>query len=340
MVGREIWLHEFPIPGTVVPRATWAEAHGFNGMLLADSQNLVGDPYVELGLAAHATTRLQLGTGNTNPVTRHPAVTAAAIATVHAESGGRAILGIARGDSAVAWIGEPPASVDDFARYLTEVQGFPKGGPVDLNGMGSRTPWIAALKQPKVPVDVAASGPRVTAIGAQLADRLTFTLGADAKRLQGAIEHARATCTAAGRDPATLSLGAYFNVAVDPDLSVARDLVRGSVGIFAHYLGEPGFPRAELSAPDREVIAAVANAYDESRHGLIGSAQSAVLSDSFVDRFAVVGPAATVRDRLLRVMALGLDRLVIVLGSRDADPTLLAETNQRFADDVLPALAP
>jgi 5,10-methylenetetrahydromethanopterin reductase len=53
-------------------------------------------------VAAGQTTRIRLGTGVTNPFTHHAAVTAFAIATVHAVSGGRATLGIGRGDSALA----------------------------------------------------------------------------------------------------------------------------------------------------------------------------------------------------------------------------------------------
>jgi 5,10-methylenetetrahydromethanopterin reductase len=75
-----------------------------NGLLLADSQNLVGDVFVELGVLARATRRLGLGTGVINPVTRHPAVTAAAIASLQLGSGGRAVL-VGRGDSSLTQLG-------------------------------------------------------------------------------------------------------------------------------------------------------------------------------------------------------------------------------------------
>ena len=56
-------------------------------------------------LAAQATKQIKLGPGVTNSVTRDPAVTASAALSLHAESGGRAVLGIGRGDSAVQRIG-------------------------------------------------------------------------------------------------------------------------------------------------------------------------------------------------------------------------------------------
>jgi 5,10-methylenetetrahydromethanopterin reductase len=335
MAQREIWMHAFPIPGKTVAIAEQAEAYGFDGLLVADSQNLVGDPYVEMGLAAKATQRLRLGTGNTNPITRHPAVTASSIATIQVESEGRAVLGIARGDSSVAWIGQHPAPVATLEQYVKQVQGFLRGEPVELDGFTSTTPWIARANQPKVPVDVAATGPHVIAVGARLAERVTFNVGAATERVQPAIQHARCQ---AGLDPDALSIGAYVNVATHPDVTVARNLVRGSVGIFAHFSSMPGFPVATLSPADRTVIDKLGEAWDAAQHGLIAAAQNRVLTDDFIDRFAVVGPAEHCLERLQALLALGLDRLVIVPGSRDADPHLLAETNERFATEVLPKL--
>jgi 5,10-methylenetetrahydromethanopterin reductase len=54
----EFWMHWFPIPGRVERVAEQAEQWGFDGLVLADSQNLVGDPFVALGVLARATTRL------------------------------------------------------------------------------------------------------------------------------------------------------------------------------------------------------------------------------------------------------------------------------------------
>jgi 5,10-methylenetetrahydromethanopterin reductase len=42
--------------------------------------------------------------------------------------------------------------------------------------------------------------------------------------------------------------------------------------------------------------------------------------------------------RLHDLVALGLDRVVVVPGSRDTDPVLLASSNDMFAEQVLLAL--
>ena len=66
-------MHSFSFPRRVAELARQVEAWGFAGLLVADSQNLNADVWVELALAGAATDRIALGPGVTNPVTRHPA---------------------------------------------------------------------------------------------------------------------------------------------------------------------------------------------------------------------------------------------------------------------------
>lgn len=68
-----------------------AEELGWDHAFTPDSQLALRDPYVMLAYAAHQTSRVGLGTLLTNPVTRHPTVTASAFATLDELSGGRAI---------------------------------------------------------------------------------------------------------------------------------------------------------------------------------------------------------------------------------------------------------
>src|SRR3569832_2928648 len=119
----EIWTLGIGLPKMAARHAAAAEKAGFDGFGVVDSQNLAGDCYVALAMAAAAASRIKLGTAVTNPLTRHAAVTASAIATVQAESGGRAVLGIGRGDSALAHLGLAPAPVAVFERYLAQLQG-------------------------------------------------------------------------------------------------------------------------------------------------------------------------------------------------------------------------
>ncbi len=80
----ELWTTGVGYPGSTVRQARRAEDEGWDGIGLVDSQSLTADVYVELAMAATATTTLKVGVAVTNPITRHPAVTAGAIATVQA----------------------------------------------------------------------------------------------------------------------------------------------------------------------------------------------------------------------------------------------------------------
>src|SRR5262245_19749443 len=210
-----------------------AEDDGWDGLALTDSQNLAGDVYAALAIAAHVTSRIKLATGATNPATRHPAVIASAMATIQVESEGRAWLGIARGDSAMAYIGRKPIPLPEFEDALVQLQTYLRGDAVDQKGFVSRLEWIQRSKMAKVPMSVAATGPRVMQVAARIADAFPFAVGADPSRLKPAIDLARQTRAAAGLEP--LRLGAYINAVAHPDVETARSLVRGRLGVYARF---------------------------------------------------------------------------------------------------------
>jgi 5,10-methylenetetrahydromethanopterin reductase len=230
----EFWTLSAAMAASAGEQAATAERDGWDGMLVPDAQSLMSDVYVSLTAAAIATRTLKLGTGVTNPFTRHPAVAASAFSALQELSQGRAVLGIGRGDNSLAHLGLAPASPEVFESYLNRLQGYLKGEPVgfddnDRAGMNSidRLPvrgapehtvlrWLNPA-QPKVPVDVAASGPKVIRLAAVVADRLTFALGADPERVQWAVTTAREARERAGLDPASLTFGAYLNVVPHPD---------------------------------------------------------------------------------------------------------------------------
>jgi 5,10-methylenetetrahydromethanopterin reductase len=330
----EVWLHGFPVPTRTAALAAQAEDWGFDGLLLADSQMLVADPYVELALAAQATSTLRLGPGVTNPMTRHPAVTAAALATLHIESGGRAAAVLGRGDSAVLQLGQAPASTAALRHAVIDIRRYLSGQGVPTNdGLPGRLGWFASDQYPTIPVAVAATGPATIAMAAQHADAVDLTVGADPQRIAWAADLAR---TAAARQGRAVSLGAFVNVGVSDDPDVARRLVRGSAAIFAHFASQG--PSTGVSEADRSVLTRLGDSYAESSHGLSQVKHSMMLPDEFLDRFAVVGTPEHCAQRLRDLVSAGVERLIIVPGSRDADPQLTTNSNELFARDVIPAL--
>jgi 5,10-methylenetetrahydromethanopterin reductase len=348
----EIWTAGAGIPGYTVRLARRAENEGWDGIGLVDSQNLSGDPYVELGLAASVTSRIGLATAVTNPLTRHPAATATAIATVQAESGGRAVLGIGRGDSSLAHLGLSPAPLAVFRRYLERVQGYLRGEEVPFDQTadgGTAVPPVAALglaggprgsqlhwldaRVAKVPVDVAATGPKVIALAAMIADRVTFAVGAGTERIKWAIGLARA----AARRP-DLNLGAYVPVVVHPDRAQARRLISGGVASFARFSVMHGRVVGPAGDAEQNVLKAVHDAYDMNRHFTDGSPQSEPLTDEVIDAFGVAGPPAYCIERLLDIADQGLTRLFLMGGGIGADREEQRASRRLLVQEVLPAL--
>ncbi len=328
----EFWRISFPVPGQSELLAQSAEQQGWDGLFFPDTQCLSGDIYSAMCLAAKATQHLKVGTAVTNPVTRHPSVTASAIATVQVESNGRAVLGIGRGDSSLAYIGRKPAPVSTLERYLDQLQRYLRGEPVDIDGYASQNMWIQTSGQPKVPVDVAATGPRVISLGATMAEQVTFALGANAPRIKSAMELAKTSRAASGLNPDDLSFGAYVNIACDDDLQRAQAMIRGSVGTFAHFTGMSDANSKGL--PDAEIYRHIGANYDMANHARNVAGHMQSVPDAFISRFAVTGNASYCVDRLGELIALGLDRLVLLTGSRDANSDHIAASLERLASDV------
>jgi 5,10-methylenetetrahydromethanopterin reductase len=352
----QLWTTTFASARAARRQAQEIEAAGWDGMLVVDSQNLSGDPYVSLALAATVTSRIGLGTGVTNSVTRHAAATATAITSVNRVSNGRAVLGIGRGDSALAHLGRAPAKLAQFERYLRQLQSYLSGEAVSFEEIdiphevappmselhlhdaptSSRIGWIA--ESTKVPVEVAASGPKVIAMSALHAERVMFTLGADVERLAWGIALARKTRQDAGLDPDGVAFGAYVNLGCHPDIAVARSLVRGGLTTFARFSVMHGKANGPVSAGDRAVLEALRSNYDMTAHTHGDSRQAGTLTDDFIDRFAIVGPPERCIERLKSLAKLGLDKVAISGAARGAAPDRVSTARELVSLQVLPGL--
>jgi 5,10-methylenetetrahydromethanopterin reductase len=316
----------------------------------------MAEVYVCLTAIALQTRTLRLGPGVTNPITRHPAVTAAACAALQSVSGGRVSLGIGRGDSALAYLGASPARLQTFERYVELVQRYLCGEAVPLAdalprvtgtvagfeglSMGhapsaSQLLWLDP-KVPKVPVDVTATGPRALAMAGRLGDRVMLTLGADPARVRWGVEIARAAAARAGRDPAGLSFGTYMTVMpVSGNAAKLRDLIRPVVATGARFAIMDRQVLGPVSAHQREVLESLVDTYDMTRHTEAGQRAPSV-DDAFIDSYAIVGSPAECVERLQALAELGLDRFVV--GHLPITLPEHEEVHGRMVEEVLPEL--
>jgi 5,10-methylenetetrahydromethanopterin reductase len=343
----------FTRPDQIAAKARQLEADGWDGITLADTQCLHGDPFVQMTAAAIATTRLQVTTAASNPLTRHPSVIASAVASVAAIAPGRVLLGIGRGDSALAYIGGAPASVEVFERYVAAVRHYLHGEPVSFDALrdwsferdlatiqlggaptDSELRWLDPAV-PAVPVQVFATGPRVIGVGSRLADRVTFGLGADVVRLQWAVELAYKARRDDGGDPAPLSLGSAIPIGVADDMDRARRSVANMVASEARFAVMSGRVVGPMLDTNRRIYESIGLAYDMNKHGGLGK-QVEVLTDEFIDEFAIVGPPSRCIERILELLELGLDHLMLAPPQGDAAHADQTEGYRRLVDEVVP----
>ena len=189
-----------------------------------------------------------------------------------------------------------------------------------------------------MPVEVAASGPKVIAMAAIHAERVMFTVGADPGRLQWGIELARRTRKDAGLDPSAIKFGAFINLGCHSDVAAARNLVRGGLTTYARFSVMHGKANGPVSDKDRGVLESLRTNYDMKQHTRADSRQAGILTDDFIDRFAIVGSPDRCIARLKELETLGLDKVSISGGTRGASADDAAVNRELLTKQVLPAM--
>lgn len=165
-------IPEAPI-AAMVEIATRAEALGFDRCWVYDEGLATRDLYVTLSAIANATSRLQLGPGITNPYTRHPAQTAAAIASIDELSGGRAFLGIGAGGSLTLdpLRIERPRPLTAVRETIEACRGLWSGAPVDLDGTHTQLSSAhLGYGRSDIEIWLAGRGPKMLRLGGAQAD--------------------------------------------------------------------------------------------------------------------------------------------------------------------------
>jgi 5,10-methylenetetrahydromethanopterin reductase len=340
-------------PAEMAGVARQAEADGWDGLKVYDTQCLVGEAFVMATAAATATTSLKLSFSTSNPATRHPSVTASAIATLADIAGPRITFGVGRGDSALAYVGGAPASVDMFERFVTAVRAYLRGEPVpfemikpwrlsaDVTSIHlAHAPEHSSLRwlDPTAPVpdiEVYATGPRVIAVGGRRADRIALGLGGDVNRLRWAIEIARNARAEAGLDPADLSFCAVTPSCVGNDIGRARKAIANLVASSARFSVINGSLVGPATPDQRKVYEAIGARYDMNQHGDFGD-QIGALTDEFIDAYAIIGSPAQCLDRIHELVEIGVDSFM--LGAPPADDTTkdMRESYDLLVGEVLP----
>jgi 5,10-methylenetetrahydromethanopterin reductase len=308
--------------------ANSAEKLGFEAAWLADSQLYTKDVYVGLTVAAARTSRISLGPGVTNPVTRHLTVTANAVAGVNEVSGGRAMLGIGAGDAAVFPLGRAPAGIDELRTAIERLRALSRGECVEFE---SGAVAVAAAGS-SYPIMLAASQPRMLALAGAVADGVILMGAADPVLTAWQLQRVADGAAANGRSLSELTVDLWFTISLSEDRDQAlRDVRPWAVSQARWFERWQQLP--EPLQPFEDEFRRAAAAHDFRRHLARGSDDEKSVSDEFVDWVGVAGDLDDCVGKIRPLMELGLDRITFALlpGGR-------AQRLERYGHELIPAL--
>ena len=325
--------HREPISHTVEVVKS-AEALGFDSAWIADVQLSMKDCYVALALCAANTNTIKLGTGVTNPVTRHFTTIANGFTALNEVSNGRAIIGLGSGWTGVYSIGLKPATINYLETSINNINTLCDGGEV-VGEDGN--PYHLVTASGKVPIFVAANQPRILAMCGRVADGVILMGGANEEFTQWQMDHVRRGAEEVGRDFNEIELHLWAAIGMSDDREQARDDVSHWVASQAETFNKwKNLP--EFLHPFKEDFDRAGGSYDRHEHMSSHATHKKVVSDEFTDYVAIVGSADECLDRIQRLEKLGLHGVTLAFragsGGRQARMEALHEGIIRHVKQV------
>ena len=312
--------------------AAGADRHGYAMIGIADTPGNAMDPWVSAAMVARACRRPRVALCVTNLLTRHPAVSAAAIASLDHVSNGRAVLGIGAGHSGTKNVGLSKSKAKDLAEGVTFIKTLLQGKPATLGAAGAHLPWVERAP----PVFLAASHPPALRAAGQTADGVFCNFGLGADNIRDAQSHIIAGAEAAGRDPQDIEIWQIAALDCSEDRTVAQSKVGAMLAFLAGYvigdrnLEARGVPEA-LRAPLLELRRRYSTRPGEADIKLVAELG---LLDYLSGRLAICGNPQDCLAQALAAKAAGASRLMLTV-SLASDPV---RTVELFGRHVLPKL--
>jgi len=327
-IGFFFWPYDVAL---VRAMAEAADEFGYDMVGIADTPGNAMDPWVATTLLAAATRRARVAVCVTNLVTRHPAVSAAAIASVNTLAPGRAVLGIGVGHSGTRNLGTASLPAGELAEGVAFVKELLRGRPASYRGGTAHLPWV---KQPS-PVFLAASHPRSLRAAGAAADGVFINYGLGADDVRQSETTVTEAAREARRDPGEVEVWQIACLDCNEDGEASRRTI-GAILAFVSAYVMGGGDLARRGVPDRyrEPFLELRRRYS-TRPGAADAALVAELGlfDYLSRRLAVCGTPEECLTQVRAARAAGVRRLMFTV-SLAADPV---RTVRLFGEKVLPA---
>jgi 5,10-methylenetetrahydromethanopterin reductase len=289
-----------------VALAQTAEAVGFDQLWVSNDLFLRSAPVI-LAAVAHATRRIELGTGILNPHTMHPAELAMLAATMDELTGARFNLGLGAGAADfLRWVGiSDPHPVRTMRETIEGVRRLLGGQALAADAgsflRGSAEAYLRFAPRRRTPVYVGAMGPGLLRLAGELADGvLPLLLPPEHFFTVRPLIEAGVT----RRDPARgpLDLAACVWVSVADDAGAARRALAEKVAYYGQALGDLIHARLGVT---REAFVPITRAAMTERD--LGRA-AAMVTDRMLE-IGIAGSPESVVDRLLPLVRAGVQHV-------------------------------
>jgi F420-dependent oxidoreductase-like protein len=296
-----------------------AERLGYDSAWVAEAYG--SDAATVLAWLAAQTGRIGLGSGVFQMPARSPAMTAMTAATLDQLSGGRFRLGLGLSGPQVAegWHGQrfarPLARTRDYLsvvrlaleRRRVDYQGETLQLPLP-DGPGKALKLTIGPAQPRLPIYLAAMGPRNLELAGELADGWLGFLFAP-EHAGGFREHLAAGAARAGRDLDGFDVAPVVQVHVADDLAAARDAMRPFLAL---YLGGMGSREQNFYTEQAARYGFEPAARQVQDHYLAGDRAQAMaaLPGELIDLVTLCGPPGRARERLAAYREAGVGTLL------------------------------
>ena len=296
----------------VMPLVERADDLGYHSVWAAEAYG--SDAVTVLAYLAARTRQIKLGSAILQMPARTPANTAMTAMTLDALSGGRLLLGLGLSGPQVVegWHGVSYAKpltrtreyVDIVRRVIAREAPVTYDGEVyeipyardDATGLGKPLKSILHPMRNRIPIYLAAIGPKNVALTAEIADGW-LPIFYSPEREEIFNEHLDAGLREAGRDATDLSLCVNVMTAAGDDIATCRDALRPPLALYIGGMGAKG----RNFYHDLAVRYGFGSEADRIQDlYLDGNKQeaAAAVPDALVDEVCLVGPVDRIRDRL------------------------------------------
>lgn len=287
------------------------EDWGYDYIWLAD-ERFFREIYSCLTLCALNTKKIQIGVCVTDPYSRHPALTAMAIATLDEISEGRAVLGIGAGVSGFGELGidraRPALAMREMVGLVRKLM---TGENVDFQGRMVQFNHGALNFTPvraDLPIYVASNAPRGLQVAGELADGAIVSGCAEEPSIDYAKGLIAKGTRKVGRDLAEIDLVARLNCCVSTDGQGARNSIRtATIRSLPGHLNFVTAAGIEV-APD---LAASLSQMGYTHDDATLADMARRVPDHIIDAMTLAGTPEEVAQRVGRIVRRGVNQILV-----------------------------